>query len=90
MIGRIIIWILIILLITFFIVFNIEPKVRVYLFPGITLEDIPLALVIIISFILGLLSGMIIFLGQIVKYQLELRKTKKSENLRSQGGKDEG
>ncbi len=90
MIGRIIIWILIILLITFFIVFNIEPKVRVYLFPGITLENIPLALVIIISFILGLLSGMIIFLGQIVKYQLELRKAKKSENLRSQGGKDEG
>ncbi len=90
MIFRLIVWILIILLIVFFIVFNIEPKVKVYLFPGVILEDIPLALVIIISFVLGLLSGIILFLGQIIKYELELKKAKKSEKLTSQGGRNEG
>lgn len=74
---RLILWIIIVLLIAFFVIFNVEPKVQIHLFPGITLENIPLALVIIISFILGLLSGMILFLGQIIKYQLELRKAKK-------------
>jgi len=87
---RLIIWIIIILLIVFFVVFNVEPKVNVYILPGVTLENIPLALVIILSFILGLLSGMILFLGQIIKYQLELRKEKKRKNIeletRSSGG----
>ena len=93
MIFRLIIWIIITLLIVFFVVFNIEPKVQVHLFPGMTLEDIPLALVIIISFILGLLAGMILFLGQIIKYQLELRRVKKEKisesNIKSSRGEHE-
>ncbi len=74
---RLILWIIVILLVAFFVIFNVEPKIKVHLLPGITLEDIPLALIIIISFILGLLSGIILFLGQLIKYQLELRKVKK-------------
>ena len=93
MIFRLIIWIIITLLIVFFVVFNIEPRVQVHLFPGMTLENIPLALVIIISFILGLLAGMILFLGQIIKYQLELRRVKKEKisesNIKSSGGEHE-
>lgn len=77
MIIRLIIWIIITLLVVFFVVFNVEPKVNVYILPGVTLENIPLALVIIISFILGLLAGMLLFLSQIIKYQLELRRTRK-------------
>ncbi len=79
MVIRLIIWIIITLSVVFFVVFNVEPKVQVHLLPGVTLENIPLALVIIISFILGLLAGMILFLGQIIKYQLELRKTRKEK-----------
>jgi uncharacterized integral membrane protein len=79
MILRLIIWIIIILLIVFFVIFNVEPKVNVHILPGATLENIPLSLVIIISFILGLLSGMMLFLGQIIKYKLELRRAKKQE-----------
>lgn len=93
MVFRLIIWIIITLLIVFFVVFNIEPKVQVHLFPGMTLENIPLALVIIISFILGLLAGMILFLGQIIKYQLELRRVKKEKisesNIKPSGGEHE-
>ena len=79
MVIRLIIRIIITLSVVFFVVFNVEPKVQVHLLPGVTLENIPLALVIIISFILGLLAGMILFLGQIIKYQLELRKVKKEK-----------
>lgn len=93
MVFRLIIWIIITLLIVFFVVFNIEPRVQVHLFPGMTLENIPLALVIIISFILGLLAGMILFLGQIIKYQLELRRVKKEKilepNIKPSGGEHE-
>ena len=93
MFFRLIIWIIITLLIVFFVVFNIEPRVQVHLFPGMTLENIPLALVIIISFILGLLAGMILFLGQIIKYQLELRRAKKEKisetSMKSSGGEHE-
>jgi len=83
MVIRLILWIIVILLVVFFVIFNVEPKVKVHLFPGITLENIPLALVIIISFILGLLSGMILFLGQLIKYQLELRRVKKQTQNRN-------
>ncbi len=84
MVIRLIVWIIITLLIVFFVIFNVEPRVQVHLLPGFTLENIPLALVIIVSFILGLLAGMILFLGQIIKYKLELRKLKKKENSLSQ------
>jgi len=77
MLLRLIIWILIVLLIVFFVIFNVEPKVKVTLFPGVFLRNIPLALVIIISFFIGLLSGALISFTQIVKHKLELRKLKK-------------
>ncbi len=84
MIFRLIFWIVIILLVAFFVIFNVEPKVQVHLFPGATLENIPLALVIIVSFILGLLSGVILSLSQVIKYKLKIRKLEKQEKLRSE------
>ncbi|MCS7279641.1 MAG: LapA family protein [Thermodesulfobacteriaceae bacterium] len=74
---KLIFWIIVILLITFFVIFNVEPKVRIFLFPGITLENMPLALVIIISLILGFLSGLLLAFSNILKLQ---RKIKKLEN----------
>ncbi len=74
---KIIIWVVIVLSITFFVVFNVEPKVKVSLLPGFTLEEIPLALVIIISFILGLLSGLLIFLSELLRSKLKLSKLEK-------------
>ncbi|WP_038054816.1 LapA family protein [Thermodesulfobacterium hydrogeniphilum] len=84
MIFRLILWIVIILLIVFFVIFNVEPRVQVHLFPGATLENIPLALVIIISFILGLLSGVILSLSQIIKYKLEIRKLQKQNKWKAE------
>ncbi len=81
MIFRLILWIIIILCVVFFVIFNVEPKVQVHLLPGMTFENIPLALVIIVSFILGLLSGVIISLSQVIKYKMELRKLNKQKEL---------
>jgi len=54
-------WIILLLLVVFFVVFNVEPKVTVHLLPGVVLENIPLALVIIISFVLGVLFWVKLF-----------------------------
>ena len=79
MIIRIIFWIAIILVIAFFVIFNIEPRVEVHLLPGKKIENIPLALVIIISFVIGLLSGVLFSFSQIIKYKLENRKIRKEK-----------
>lgn len=92
MVIRLIIWIIFTLLVVFFVIFNFEPKVQVYFFPGVVLENIPLALVIVISFILGLLAGIILLLGEVIKYKWELRKIKKEKFIERKevlGGGDE-
>ncbi len=67
---RLILWIVILLAVVFFVVFNVEPKVTVHLFPGVTLENVPLALVIIVSFVLGLLFGLTFALFQMLKRRI--------------------
>lgn len=74
MILRLLGWLFILIFVLFFTVFNFEPKVVVILFPGVYLENVPLAVVIIISFVLGLLAGLIITLVQVLKYRLQLEK----------------
>lgn len=77
MIFRLLAWLLILVFVLFFVVFNFEPKVVVTIFPGVYLENVPLAVVIIISFILGLLLGLMIAFIQILKYKLQLEKLSK-------------
>ncbi len=77
MIFRLILWIIIILCVVFFVVFNVEPRVQVHLFPGMTIQNIPLAIVIIVSFVFGLLCGVILSLSQVIKYKMQLRKLNK-------------
>jgi len=77
MIFRFLAWLLILVFVLFFVVFNFEPKVVVKIFPGVYLENVPLAVVIIISFILGLLLGLMIAFIQILKYKLQLEKLSK-------------
>jgi uncharacterized integral membrane protein len=67
---KLILWIILLLLVVFFVVFNVEPKVTVHLLPGVALENIPLALVIIVSFVLGLLFGLSFSLVQMLKRSL--------------------
>jgi putative membrane protein len=67
---KLILWIILLLLVVFFVVFNVEPKVTVHLLPGVALETIPLALVIIVSFVLGLLFGLSFSLIQMLKRSL--------------------
>ncbi len=70
---KLIIWIILLLLVVFFVVFNVEPKVTVHLLPGVSLENIPLALVIIVSFVLGVLFGLSFSLVQMLKRSLGKR-----------------
>jgi len=58
---KLLLWIILLLLVVFFVVFNVEPEVTVHLLPGVVLENIPLALVIIISFVLGVLFWVKLF-----------------------------
>ncbi|MEZ0343859.1 MAG: LapA family protein [Caldimicrobium sp.] len=74
---RLILWVIILLLVTFFVVFNVEPKVSVHLLPGFTLEGIPLSLVIIVSFLLGLLFGALIFFPQLIKAKMRINHLEK-------------
>ncbi|MGC8872562.1 MAG: LapA family protein [Caldimicrobium sp.] len=83
---RIILWLIIIVLITFFVVFNVEPKVDVHLFPSVTLQGMPLALVIILSFILGLLCGMLILLPELIRSKIKLSQLEKERNKSSASG----
>lgn len=89
---RILIWIVILTYFAFFVVFNVDPKVKVHLLPGIILEDIPLALVIVFSFILGLLLGLLIvytklFRAQLRIYQLE-KQVKEAERMSERGERE--
>jgi uncharacterized integral membrane protein len=81
---RIILWVVILLLVTFFVVFNVEPKVKVHLFPGVSLVDIPLSLVIIVSFLLGLLLGALLFFPQLLRARMRInhleRELKKTQS----------
>jgi len=74
---RLILWIIILLIFTFFVVFNVEPKVTIHLFPGVSLEGMPLALVIIISFLLGLLSGALILFPKLLKANFKIGQLEK-------------
>ncbi len=74
---RLLIWIIFLVLFALFIAFNINPKVTVSLFPGVALQDIPLALVIIFSFILGLLSGLLIIYPKLFRSQLKAHQLEK-------------
>lgn len=58
---KLLLWIILLLLVVFFVVFNVEPKVTVHLLPGVVLENIPLALVIFLSFVLGVLFWVKLF-----------------------------
>ncbi len=75
---RLILWIIGIILITFFIIFNVEPRVKVFLLPGIILENIPLSLVIIISIILGFLLGLLLGFFKVITLQRKIKKLEKT------------
>ncbi len=81
---RIIFWIILVLGLTLFVVFNVEPKVTVHLLPGVSLEGMPLALVIMVSFLLGLLFGLLILFPQIIRARLrENQLTKELQGLKT-------
>lgn len=80
---RLIFWIIIILIITFFIIFNVEPRVNIFILPGITLKDMPLALVIIISIILGFISGLLVAFSKIIILQRKIKQLEKESQFQN-------
>lgn len=70
-------WIIILILVVLFVAFNIDPKVTVRLLPGISLTEVPLALVIIFSFLLGLLLGLLLLYPKLLKTNYQLHRLEK-------------
>ncbi len=79
MLFRLILLVIIIGLVVFFVVFNVEPRVVVHLIPGYTLQNIPLGVVIIVSFLLGLILGALISFPQIIKTRFQIRTLRKEK-----------
>ncbi|MFN4197222.1 MAG: lipopolysaccharide assembly protein LapA domain-containing protein [Caldimicrobium sp.] len=74
---KFLLWIILLILVVFFVAFNVNPKVTVHLFPGVSLTDIPLALVIIFSFLLGLLLGLLLLYPKLLKANYQLHRLEK-------------
>lgn len=87
---KLLVWIIFIILFALFIAFNVYPKVTVTLFPGASLQDIPLALVIIFSFILGLLSGLLVIYPKLLRFQLKIHQLEKKVRELERSSQSEG
>ncbi|MFN4131475.1 MAG: lipopolysaccharide assembly protein LapA domain-containing protein [Caldimicrobium sp.] len=78
---KLLLWIIFLILIVLFVVFNVDPKVTVHLLPGVSLEGIPLALVIIFSFILGFLLGLLLVYPQLLKAKFKIYQWERKARL---------
>ncbi|MFN3920920.1 MAG: lipopolysaccharide assembly protein LapA domain-containing protein [Caldimicrobium sp.] len=78
---KLLLWIIFLILIVLFVVFNVDPKVSVRLLPGVSLEGIPLALVIIFSFILGFLLGLLLVYPQLLKAKFKMYQWERKARL---------
>ncbi len=84
MLGKIklVFWLVLLLVVAYFVSMNTEPKVSVNILPpDIRIENIPLALVIIFSMILGGLLILVIAITDWFAYKIEKLKLKRKLNL---------
>ncbi len=84
MLGKIklVFWLILLLVVAYFVSMNTEPKVSVNILPpDIRIENVPMALVIIFSVILGGLLVLIIAITDWFSYKIEKLKLKRKLNL---------
>ena len=78
---KLIIWLLILLAVAYFVSMNVQPKVSVKILPTLNTPELPLALIIIISMIIGALVIIIMALSDWLAFQVEKLKIKRQLNL---------
>lgn len=86
MLGKIklVFWLILLLVVAYFVSMNTEPKVSVNILPpDIRIQDVPMALVIVFSMILGGLLVLVIAITDWFAYKIEKLKLKRKLNLMS-------
>ncbi len=86
MLGKIklVFWLILLLVVAYFVSMNTEPKVSVNILPpDIRIENVPMALVIVFSMILGGLLVLVIAITDWFAYKIEKLKLKRKLNLLS-------
>jgi len=78
---KLIIWLLILLAVAYFVSMNVQPTVSVKILPNLNTPELPLALIIIISMIIGALVIILIALSDWLTFQVEKLKIKRQLNL---------
>lgn len=83
MIGKIklIIWLVILLLVAYFVSMNVEPQVSIRLLPTYKTPEVPMALIIIFSMIVGALVILIFTITDWISFKIEKLKLKRQINL---------
>ncbi|EDP72916.1 lipopolysaccharide assembly protein LapA domain-containing protein [Hydrogenivirga sp. 128-5-R1-1] len=78
---KLIIWLLILLAVAYFVSMNVQPSVSVKILPTLNTPELPLALIIIISMIIGALVIILMALSDWLAFQVEKLKIKRQLNL---------
>ncbi len=78
---RLVIWLIILLLVAYFVSMNTEPTVSIKLLPTYSTPELPLALIIILSMILGAILILMFTLTDWFIFKVEKLKLKRQLNL---------
>ncbi len=78
---KLILWLLILLAVAYFVSMNVQPSVSVKILPTLNTPELPLALIIIISMIIGALVIILMALSDWLAFQVEKLKIKRQLNL---------
>ncbi len=83
MIGkiRLVIWLIILLLVAYFVSMNTQPSVAIKLLPTYQTPELPLALIIILSMILGAIMILMFTITDWFVFKVEKLKLKRQVNL---------
>ena len=78
---KLILWLVILLAVAYFVSMNTEPKVSVKILPTYQTPEIPIALIIILSMILGAILILIFTITDWISFKIEKLKLKRQVNL---------
>ncbi len=78
---KFIIWLLILLAVAYFVSMNVQPSISINILPTVKTPQLPLALIIIISMIIGALIVILMAISDWLSFQVEKLKIKRQLNL---------
>jgi len=78
---KLILWLIILLAVAYFVSMNVQPTISVNILPDIKTPELPLALIIIISMIIGAILILIFTITDWFAFKIEKLKLKRQLNL---------